>query len=260
MGDLYLLKNALRDLVRPKRVAAVLVLGLLPAVVAGLWRVFAGAGGFQPEAVFNTLAGVLVFGFILVIMAVIFGTGVISQEVEQKTITYLLTRPVPRWRIALVKFAAAALAITVTLWLAAAALALVSFGPSGLSLQRLGRDLLILPLGSLAYGSLFLLVATLFHRPLLWGLAYAFGWETWVALLPGHFQKFSLMAYLRVLAPHPQPEGESTTLSGLFTVLNPTTISPTFAWRVLAAVTIVALVLALLLFSTREYVPKEDTD
>lgn len=260
MGDLYLLKNALRDMVRPKRVAAVLVLGLLPALVAGIWRAAAGAGRFQAEVVYNSLAGLLVFGFILVIMAVIFGTGVISQEIEQKTISYILTRPIPRWRIGLMKFLAAVAAITVTLWIAAIALALVTFGPSGVTAERLGRDLAIIPLGALAYGALFLLVATLLTRPLLWGLAYAFGWETWVSALPGHFQKFSLMAYLRVLAPHPQPEGESMDITNLFTAVNPMAISPTFAWRVLTVVVFAALALALLLFSVREYVPKEDAD
>jgi ABC-type transport system involved in multi-copper enzyme maturation permease subunit len=260
LGDLYLLKNALRDMIRPKRVAAVLVLGLLPALVAGIWRAVAGAERFQAEVVYNSLAGFLVFGFILVIMAVIFGTGVISQEIEQKTISYILTRPIPRWRIALMKFLAAVVAITVTLWLASITLALVTFGPSGVTVERLGRDLAILPLGALAYGALFLLIAAMLGRPLLWGLAYAFGWESWTSTLPGHFQKLSLMAYLRVLAPHPQPEGESRELTSFFTAMTPSAISPTFAWRVLAVSLLVMLAVALLLFSTREYVPKEDAD
>ena len=260
MSDFYLFRNAIRDLLRPRRLAAALVLGALPAVVAGVWRATAKAGGFNAEVVYNALAGNLIFGFILVILAVIFGTGVISQEIEQKTITYLLTRPMPRWRIALAKFLAACTGITITLWVSTLLLALVSFGGAGLSMERLGKDALVLPVGALAYGALFLLVATLVNRPLLWGLAYAFGWESWVSTMPGHFQKFSLMAYLRVLAPHPQPEGESMDLSRLFTGLGTTVITPTFAGRVLVGVVLVALALALTLFSTREYVPREDTD
>ncbi|HTE21239.1 MAG TPA: ABC transporter permease, partial [Armatimonadota bacterium] len=244
MSDLYLLLHALRDLRRPKRLGTALVLGMLPAVVAGIWRLTARSGTFQGETVYNTLAATLVFGFILVILAVIFGTGVISQEIEQKTITYLLTRPLPRWRILLIRLVAAVVGITLTLWLAALLLALVTLGPRGFDMQRLGRDLLILPLGALAYGSLFLLVGTLLNRPLLWGLAYAFGWESWVGSLPGHFQKLSLMAYLRVLAPHPQPQGESVDIGSLLAAFNPQTISPTFAGRVLVAVIVVALALA----------------
>jgi ABC-2 type transport system permease protein len=260
LGDLYLLKYALRDMIRPKRIAAVLLLGCLPAVVAGIWRAAVGAEHFQADIVYNSLLSFVVFGFILVIMSVIFGTGVISHEIEQKTITYVLTRTVPRWRIGLMKFLAGTAAITVTLWLAAVLLAIVTYGPSGVTNSHLGRDLLILPVGALAYGSVFLLVATLLPRPLLWGLGYAFGWELWVGNLPGHFQKFSLMPYLRTLAPHPQPQGESTDLTVLLSTMAPVTITPTFAWRVLAIAIFVCLGLALIVFSNREYVPKDDTD
>lgn len=260
MSDLFLFRNALRDLVRPKRLTAAAVAAVFPAFVALVLRAAAPAGRFQPEAAFNSLEALLVYGFALVLLAVIFGTGVIAQEIEQHTITYLLTRPLPRWRIALMKFLAAVVGITVALWFSTALLALVAFGPSGLSPKYLGHDLAVLPLGALAYGSLFLLVATLFNRPLLWGLGYAFGLESWAANMPGDFQRLSLATYLRVLAPHPQPEGESIELTRFLSMLNSQNLTPTFSGRVLVGVIIVALGLALVIFSTREYVPREDTD
>jgi ABC-2 type transport system permease protein len=260
VSDLFLFRNAFRDLLRPKRLTAAICAAVFPAFVALVLRAAAPAGRFQPEAAFNSLQSLLVYGFALVILAVIFGTGVIAQEIEQHTITYLLTRPLPRWRIALVKLQAAVLGITVALWVATLLLALVVFGPVGLSLAHVGRDLAVLPLGALAYGSVFLLVATLLNRPLLWGLGYAFGLESWVANMPGDFQRLSIATYLRVLAPHPQPEGESMELTRLLSLGNVQSISPTFAGRVLVVVIVVALTLALVIFSTREYVPREDTD
>jgi ABC-2 type transport system permease protein len=259
VGDWFLFRAALRDLVRPKRLLAALVLGGAPGVLAAIWRATA-RGEFPAEVVYNALAGSLVFGFVLVILSVVFGTGVIAQEIEQKTIVYLLMRPVPRWRIALVRLLAAVTGITLTLWLSTGLLALVTVGPGAFAGARVGRDFLILPLAALAYTSVFLLVSTLSNKPLLWGLSYAFGWESWASTLPGHFQKLSLMAYLRVLSPHPQPEGESMDISTLLMALNPKTITPTFAGRVLAGVIVVALLVALVVFSTREYVPREDTD
>ena len=260
MSDLFLFRNAIRDLLRPKRLTSAVVAAVFPAFVALVLRAAAPHGRFQPEGAFNSLQSLLVYGFVLVILAVIFGTGVIAQEIEQHTITYLLTRPLPRWRVALMKLLAAVLGITIALWLATALLALVVFGPAGLSPAHIGRDLLVLPLGALAYGSVFLLVATLLNRPLLWGLGYAFGLESWVANMPGDFQRLSLATYLRVLAPHPQPEGESMELSRLLSMFNTQNITPTFAVWVLAGVIAVALSLALFTFSTREYVPREDTD
>lgn len=259
MSDLYLFRGALKDLLSPKKMAAALILSTLPALLSLVWRAFARSE-FQPEVVYNTLAAGLVFGFILVILAVVFGTGVVSQEIEQKTIVYLLTHPVPRWRILLVKFLAAFLVITVTVSLAAVALAFAAFGPNRLAESRLGRDLLVLPIGALGYGALFLLLATVLNRPLLYGLLFAFGWESWVPNLPGNFQKVSLMSYLRVLAPHPQPEAESVEISQLLTVLNPVTIPESTAKWVLFGVIVVALAAALFLFSINEYVPRDDTE
>src|SRR5689334_14795575 len=103
MIDLYLFRTALRDLLRPKRLLVAIGMSLMPAALALFWR-YGAHDEFDPQMIYNTLAGAVVFGFLLVILAVVFGTGVISQEIEQKTIVYLLTRPVARWRIALMKF------------------------------------------------------------------------------------------------------------------------------------------------------------
>lgn len=257
MSDLYLFRTALRDLLRPKKLITALALIALPTLIAALWR--AGAHAFDPETAYNTLAAGLVFGFLLVILAVVFGTGVLTQEIEQKTIVYLLTRPVPRWRILLAKFGAAVTAITLTVWLAALAVALVAFGPGGLGRSRLGQDLPILLIGALAYGALFLLLATLLNRPLMYGLFFAFGWESWVPNMPGSFGKLSLMAYLRVLAPHPQPQRAGMDVNELLQAFAPKeTITSTLSWTVLACVILAALATALFIFSTNEYVPRDD--
>lgn len=260
MSDLYLLRSALKDMIGLKKVVAAAILIALPAAIALIWRAVAHAGKFAPDIAYNTLSSGLVFGFTLVILSVIFGTGVIAQEVEQKTIVYLLTRPVPRWRIALVKFLAAVIATTVTVWVASVLLALTAYGPGDMIHSRLGRDLLIQPVGVLAYTALFLLLATMLNRPLIVGLLFAFLWESWVPNLPGNFQKLSLMAYLRVLAPHPKPEATTVDISDLLNTLNPQTITMPLAWGVLAGVIVAALALALVVFSAREYAPREDAE
>ena len=253
--DLFLLRTALRDVVRPKRLATALVLVLLPAAVALLWRMLANKGDFVPDDAYNALAASLVFGFILTILSVIYGTGVVSQEIEQRTIVYLLTRPVPRWRLLLAKFAGSALAITVTVWASAVLLAVVVYGPGRAFSGPLGRDLRILPVGALAYGSVFLLLATLLPRPLTFGLLFAFGWESWVPNLPGSFGRLSIMAHLRALAPHVASEK-----SAGFLDLFDTDIRPWQARLVLSLVIVLALLASLVVFSVREYAPREDTE
>src|SRR5205807_8489593 len=171
-------------------------------------------------------------GFILVILAVVFGTGVVSQEVEQKTIVYLLTRPVPRWRILAMRFLAAFVAITVTSWIALLLLGFVALYPGHIADSPLKKDLLIIPVGALAYGACFLLLATLINKPLLWGLLYAFGIETWTSYVPG-LQKISLMYYLHVIAPHRQIEKASGDPTEMMNALSPVAVSVPVSWGVL---------------------------
>ncbi len=259
MSDRYLLRFALRDLLRPKKLLAAAVLIALPTFLAVqiLWH---NQDGATPTDVYNVMAGGLVFGVVLVLLAVVFGTSVVSQELEQKTIVYLLTRPVPRWRILLTKFAAALVAVVVTVGLADVTLALATHGPRELGATRLVRDLQVLTVGAVAYGALFLLLGVMLNRPLMWGLLFAFGWESWVPTLPGRFGRVSVMTYLRVLAPHPPPELEDVDITEVFKLLNPKEIPEATAWWTLLGIIAVALVLAMLIFSRSEYVPREDAE
>ncbi len=257
MTDFCLFKYATRDLLRSRRLLATIGLVIAPAAIVMLLKF--GRHGIDPVSIYHVFTPALVFGFILVILSVVFGTGAISQEVEQKTIVYLLTRPVPRWRVLLPRFLAAVLVTSVTSCLAALLLAVVLLGPRHLADAPILRDLLILPVGAAAYGAVFLLLATLIHRPLLWGLLYAFGIESWAPYFPG-IQKVSLMAYLRVLAPHTALESDSVDLRDMISSLTPAAISTSTAWWVLGLVTALSLAAALLAFSKREYVPREDAE
>ncbi|MEP6757118.1 MAG: ABC transporter permease subunit, partial [Chthonomonadales bacterium] len=98
MVDFFLFKTTLRDLMRAKRLVICVLLVAVPTLLALLFRLKMPAEEFNPETIYNTLAAGIIFGFLLTILSVVFGTGVLAQEIEQKTIVYILTRPVPRWR------------------------------------------------------------------------------------------------------------------------------------------------------------------
>ena len=259
MIDLLLLRSALRDLVRPRRIWPTLILSILPAFLYLLARWTVPHREFHPGEVYELLSADLLFGPVLVLPAVIFATGALSQEMEQKTIVYLLTRPLPRWRILLAKFVAAVVAVIVAVLLSWLLLALWRYGFSHLDRAHPGRDCASLAVGAAAYSALFLLAATLFRRPLLWGLFFAFGWESWVPSLPGSFGKLSLMAYLRALAPHNRPESDTVDLTQMAASTHPA-ISHSLAWWVLTSVTLGCLILALVIFSNGQYVPRDDAD
>jgi ABC-2 type transport system permease protein len=255
-----LLRASLVSLTRPKNLVAAFVMLALPVGIGAILRYNMPAAEFRAETVYNLISASMIFGIVLVLLSVVFGTSVITQEIEQKTIVYLLTRPVPRWQVLLAKYAAATIVTTVIAWIGTLLVAGILYGPGGALNSHVMRDLAILPIGAAAYGALFLLLAAVLNRPLMYGLLFAFGWESWVPQLPGSFQRLSLIAYLRVLAPHEAPDNSPKGLMGMMASLNPDTISSGTSWAVLLGVIVVGLAGACYLFSTQEYVPRDDAE
>jgi ABC-2 type transport system permease protein len=186
----------------------------------------------------------------LPLAALFYATALIADEVEGRTLTYLVTRPVKRSAIMAGKFAAY-LVTTLCLALPAAVVTFFILATSrGVSLAAsvpdLLRDLGVLALTLLVYGALFALMGVLMKRPLLPGLLFLFVWEM-AANLPGYVPRFTITAWLRSLVTH-RPAGRG--VSELFGQVLPADLS----LAVLTALTAVFLWLAIWIFSSREYV------
>ena len=118
--------------------------------------------------------------FSVPVLGVFYGTSLMADEVEDKTITYLFTRPIPRGAVLVGKYLAY-LACTVFVVLPAVVivwLLIVPIGGSlGASFVDLAKDLGVLALGLAVYGAVFALIGAALKRPLLVGLIFVFGWE-----------------------------------------------------------------------------------
>jgi ABC-type transport system involved in multi-copper enzyme maturation permease subunit len=173
--------------------------------------------------------------------------------VEDKTITYLFTRPVPRSSILLGKYVAY-LVCTALVVLPSVTLVfflLVPMREIGGQFISFVTDLGLLALGLAVYGALFALVGTMLPRPVISGLLFAFGWEQIAMLMPGYVRRFTLAYYLQGLVPHAIPsEGIASLLTYAFSD------SPTAAVCLifLGIALIVTLVLAMRAVGRREYV------
>jgi len=258
MSDIFLFRVTIRELLRTKNLIGMGLIILLGPVVAAIWRINAAAEhNYVAFNVYNPLMQGMIFGFLLLILTAVFSTSVISQEVEGKTIVYLLTRPVPRWRILLMKFLAVNTVIVGAVWLAALLTALITYGPLGLKDSSLGRDLGILLVAVFAYSGLFLMLGVMVNRAMIYALLFAFGWESWAPSLPGSFGRVSLMTYVRVLAPHAKDAATQDPMAALMNGAEDV-ISNGTAWMVLLSIIVLTIGIAITLFSVREFVPREE--
>ena len=125
-------------------------------------------------AIFGLMIWLLYLRFIVPVLGVFYGTSLIADEVEDKTITYLFTRPIPRGAVLLGKYLAY-LACTVLRRPAVGDARLLADradarAASARSFLDLLKDLALLALGLAVYGAVFAFVGARFKRPLLVGL------------------------------------------------------------------------------------------
>jgi ABC-type transport system involved in multi-copper enzyme maturation permease subunit len=212
----------------------------------------AAVGG---SAVFGLMIWLLFIRFIVPVLGVFYGTALIADEVEDKTITYLFTRPIPRRAVLLGKYFAY-LACTVLLVLPSVMLMFFLIVPTGGgsiggAFPSLLADLAMLAIGLAAYGAVFALVGARLKRPLVVGLVFAFGWEPAVLLFPGYLKRLTVAYYMQALVTHEMPQDSA--VSVLLQVFHEVP-SVTTSLLCLAAVIGVTLWLAGRAVEDREYV------
>lgn len=196
-----------------------------PVLLAAALRVVAVlySSGFRVNgaeaagaSVFGMMIWLLYIRFIVPVLGVFYGTSLIADEVDDKTITYLFTRPVPRSAVLLGKYFAY-LVCTVLLVLPSVMLVfflIVPTGGSGIAeaFPALLSDLAMLAIGLTAYGAVFALVGTWLKRPLIVGLVFAFGWEPAVLLFPGYLKRLTVAYYLQGLVTHQMPQDSAVSM------------------------------------------------
>jgi len=235
-----------------------------PVLLAVALRIVATlyASGFQINgaqaaggSIFGMMIWLLYIRFIVPVLGVFYGTSLIADEVDDKTITYLFTRPIPRRAILFGKYLAY-LVCTILLVLPSVVLVYFVIVPVGSStiagsFPSLVGDLAALSMGLATYGAVFALVGARFKRPLTMGLVFAFGWEPTMLLFPGYLKRLTVAYYLQALVTHEMPQD-----SGIGSLMQVFHEAPTLAASLATLALIVAgtLWLAGRTLENREYV------
>jgi ABC-type transport system involved in multi-copper enzyme maturation permease subunit len=205
-------------------------------------------------AIFGMMIWLLYIRFIVPALGVFYGTALIADEVDDKTITYLFTRPIPRGAVLVGKYLAY-LACTTLLILPSVVLVYFLIvplnGSIGAAFPSLLADLGMIALGLAGYGALFAAVGARLKRPLVIGLVFAFGWEPGVLLFPGYLKQLTVAYYVQALVPHTMPN-DSSILVLLQAFQEIPTVSLSLAS--LAVITVASLWVAARAVDVREYV------
>lgn len=202
--------------------APVLIALFIRALVALGAPVLQGPGNVRMTgpAIFGMMIWIFYLRFTVPVLGVFYGTSLIADEIEDKTITYLFTRPIRRGAVLVGKYLAY-LASTIFVVLPSVMLVYLLIvplqGTLGGSFLDLVKDLSLLALGLSVYGALFAFIGAKFKRPLLIGLVFIFGWEQAALAFPGYLKYYTVAYYLQALVPHAMPnDGAMSLLQGIF--------------------------------------------
>jgi ABC-2 type transport system permease protein len=247
--------QAIRDHFRFRRILPWVILAVACLLMSNYWHVLQeGAGA---EDAYANVTSIFVY-HILALASAILTTSIISQEVEQKTIVYLLTRPVPRWKLISIRYLASSLVTAGVGILCAIFASFGAFHDLG-SNPLLVRDCIALAIGGFAYGALFLLVSLMFNRAMIICLLFAFGWEMAVPNMPGQMYYLSIFSYLQAIAQHPST-GANKLVALLTGSAGDNTLTSNTAYTVMALFVVVLVVGCAWWFTNFEYLPREDAE
>jgi ABC-2 type transport system permease protein len=247
-----------------RRTIFMVLVGGSPVIVALVARIVQSMGtaplrvnGVQVDAMtmFGAMIWILFLWFIVPVLGVFYGTSLIADEVDDKTITYLFTRPVRRGAIVVGKYIAYLLCTSLVVLPSVMIVyfLMVPFNQIPGTFMSLVIDLGVLGLGLAAYGALFALIGAALRRPLVVGLVFVFGWELVTLVIPGYLKRFTLAYYLQPLVPHSMPAGADTVslLQGAV-FRDPPSVAASLGW--LAVAIAVSLTLAVRVVEQREYI------
>jgi len=192
----------LRQYLHGKRWMVMAALFVLPAALAILLRATAPnvpAGGLEFLIVFMLIPQAL-----LPLVALVYASGMLQDEQEEQTITYLLIRPIPKWALYLVKLLATlTTTVILTAFFTALTYAAIYIGADAGGENITARCLKAMSIHGLAviaYCCLFGLISVFTKRTLLAGIVYAVIIEGVLANLPFGIRLITIIYYARLIA------------------------------------------------------------
>jgi ABC-2 type transport system permease protein len=212
-----LLVLSLRQQIRGWRLIVLGLLFLLPSALAVV-VVLTSPRAHPPSADQFDLGMVymIVANALAPLAALLCAAGVVRDEVEEQTLTYLLLRPLPRGAIYAVKLLAAIITtVLLTVFFVVVTLVVVdrlATEPGGPPLANKAiHAAMIFSVTQTAYCALFGLMGLIMRRSLVIGVAYIIVFEGILAAFDTLVRKVTVMYYFRVLVMrwlHPRDAGK----------------------------------------------------
>lgn len=253
--NFYAFSQMLKDMLRVNRVIPWVLIALVLGASGVLWVTY--TTGTPHDVAYGAVAREIVYR-VVALAAAIFVASIVSQEVEQMTIVYTVTRAVPRGVMIVSRCVAAIVAVTLVGTLSLLATGIGMLGLGALSSAYFWNDVLVVFLGACAYCAFFTFITLIINKSMMFCVGFAFFWETFVSHMPGDLYYLSILSYMQAIAT--QPGHDASSPINLIAGGGANAIPVWAGWAVLFGVGISMMALSAYWFSTREFLPKEGAE
>jgi ABC-type transport system involved in multi-copper enzyme maturation permease subunit len=243
--------------IKSKKAKIFFLLSFLPVLVLLIAKIIEltnPAARITAAEIFSKAMLIIYIQLLVPILALLFGSLVINEEIDNKTLIYLTTSPVPKPAIIVGKYLAyivlSAIIINAGLLLCFLVINIDQLG----EVSYLRQFLTFVGVGGLAliaYSAFFTLLGTLIKKSVILGLLFIFGWENVVQYFPGVTQKFTFIHYIKSLLPY-----TADNVKFLVFKLEPSGTAESIV--VLLLLTLLSLFAASLIFKGKEYILSEN--
>ncbi|CAN5778188.1 hypothetical protein BH23CHL2_BH23CHL2_28310 [soil metagenome] len=168
-----------------KAIRFVAFFAALPMLFGVIYKV--GTSNSPPSVFMSDLMLSIVFGTLLPITTLILATSAFRDEIEDRTMVYLVVKPVSRFRIVAEKYLAVVESPVLALWFGVIGTWVIVSGSSMPdTVDVLVASLVTVLVGVLTYSAIFVAVSLLIPRSLVVGILYTLIWESLLSrFIPG---------------------------------------------------------------------------
>ncbi len=200
---------SLKRLLFSKKTIVLELLCAIPVLIALYWLTTDAKNGYM---FFSTLVYVSFLFFIVLIVSLLYGVTVFKDDISDKTITYLISRPVDRAELTLYKYIGyfiSAIVVLIPPLVFTFLIIALKAGDIGNNIGLLLNFMGIFVLAVVSYGAIFILFGLLFKRPMLISFVFMFVWEDFLASLPLIINQITIRHYLESISFHVIKMGET---------------------------------------------------
>ena len=190
MKPVFLL--SMRQLARRRRLLLILLLSIMPVVLAAIISALGGGGESQESDFINSLLDGMLIAAILPLVTIALATRVFGDELEDRTLSYLVLKPIPRWRIVLPKLLSAIVLCAPLIIISGVVTTIIVFNGGGQAAVAVGVALFA---GVVAYAAIFTWAGLVSTHALGFGLVYVFLWEGVISSFLSSVRYLSVRGY-----------------------------------------------------------------